>query len=868
MNEWNSRKRLLLAALLVAGLLHPGRLRAQAAGGINLPAPLKDFPVASAPAPPPAPVAQSPLAIPLPQVADRAEDLDRKLESIARDLSLKQDEIAPDLVLGAQAAEIRERARHVDNLLADLPDILHLRDEIVYWRALNYQSSEHRKLLTTRAAELQAQLRMLDDERAKWQATRDGIHDVSGIEVVATRVQQELDAIQGIRLRAQDQLNQVLTLQNELSQTGRQIADSLTKLTDAEDSFRGHLLNRDGEPLWQLRSLRDGHQTMTALLRRTGHEDRLTVEEFLRTGAFALFLIPVVYFLSLLGAIRLKHYLASATRAGVPPRAVDLLSRPHSLALFAALLVSLPLTSSAPLSVSLVFYLFWLGLVFHLTPSLVESGLQPFLYLLLAFNLVEVLRVGLPLWPGLNRLILTVILGGALLCFGWLGRASRLRRLHLPRRQFLLLQSGIRLSLALWAIAIVAGIFGFVSLSHVLGVGTLLSAFFAVSLYCVYRLALLLLIVYLDSRWAASFSPELRAGIHLWGRRILAVAALILWWTRSELYIFMVQDSFTGVLSSVLAFSIDLGKVHFTVGSVLTVLLILVIGYGLSKGLTSLLQSLLAAKFPFQRGVPYAISKVTYYCLMLLVFTAAIASAGVELNKFTVITGALGVGVGFGLQNIVNNFASGLILLFERPIRVGDTVEVNGLVGAVKRIGARSSTISTGQGSEVIVPNSNLLSNQVVNWTLSSPRRRVEINVGVAYGTDPQAVLKLLTAVAAANPNVMTEPPPAAYFLGFGDSALNFELRFWSARQETWFQLKSDVTIGVARALQKANIDIPFPQQDLHLKSMDFSLAGQAILDTENGRAPQTSPASGAIDPASAPENLALEEPVESRRLF
>jgi potassium-dependent mechanosensitive channel len=207
--------------------------------------------------------------------------------------------------------------------------------------------------------------------------------------------------------------------------------------------------------------------------------------------------------------------------------------------------------------------------------------------------------------------------------------------------------------------------------------------------------------------------------------------------------------------------------------------------------------------------------------MMLVVLYAAVTKAGVELNKFTVITGALGVGVGFGLQNIVNNFASGLILLFERPIRVDDTVEVNGLVGSVKRIGARSSTIQTFQGAEVIVPNSNLLSNHVINWTLSSPWRRVDIPVGVAYGSDLQQVMKLLVSVAEQNPKVMRDPVPMAFFLGFGDSALNFELRFWSARQDTWFELKSDVAIGISNALREAGIEIPFPQRDLHLRTVD-----------------------------------------------
>jgi potassium-dependent mechanosensitive channel len=235
-------------------------------------------------------------------------------------------------------------------------------------------------------------------------------------------------------------------------------------------------------------------------------------------------------------------------------------------------------------------------------------------------------------------------------------------------------------------------------------------------------------------------------------------------------------------------------------------------------------RSVLTAKFPSQRGMPYAASKVTYYILSLMVLLAAVSAAGVDLNKFTVITGAVGVGVGFGLQDIVKNFASGLILLFERPIRVDDTVELSGLVGTVRRIGARSSTIVTGQGAEVIVPNSNLVSSQVINWTLSSQQRRIEIPVGVAYGTDPTVVIDLLIKIVKDRENVMRDPAPAAFFMGFGDSALNFELRFWSVRQDNWFQLKSDISVVIAKTLAEAGIEIPFPQHDLHLRSIDASI--------------------------------------------
>ena len=335
-----------------------------------------------------------------------------------------------------------------------------------------------------------------------------------------------------------------------------------------------------------------------------------------------------------------------------------------------------------------------------------------------------------------------------------------------------------------------------------------------------------------------------------WGCRIFIVVAVLLW-LRLQMFLFAMSDNMSTYTTDLLDYSIGIGKIEFTIGNLISVFIILVGGYLLANAGTMLLKYVLTSRLALQRGLPYAISKMMYYVLMLLVLFAAITQAGVELNKFTVITGALGVGVGFGLQNIVNNFASGLILLFERPIRVEDTVEVGGLVGTVKRIGGRSSTIQTFQGAEVIVPNSNLLSNQVINWTLSSPWRRVDIPVGVAYGNDPKEIIKLLVSVADKYSGVMHEPAPNAFFLGFGESALNFELRFWSARQDTWFQLKSDVAIAVAEALEENRIEIPFPQRDLHMRIADPQLK-ETLATTEKLAGDQ---------PAGRMKNLRLTQP-------
>jgi small-conductance mechanosensitive channel len=218
------------------------------------------------------------------------------------------------------------------------------------------------------------------------------------------------------------------------------------------------------------------------------------------------------------------------------------------------------------------------------------------------------------------------------------------------------------------------------------------------------------------------------------------------------------------------------------------------------------------------RGLPYAISSLLHYLILLLGFLAAIGAMGVDLNRVTLLTGAFGVGVGFGLQTIVNNFVSGIILLLERPIQVGDAIQMTDLDGEVRRIGIRSTTVHTWRGAEVIVPNATLISGNLTNWTLSDRTRRFELPVGVAYGADPQRVIDLLREAAAAVPGVLGKPAPVVLFQGFGDSALNFEVRAWTARFEEWAAVHSQVAVAVNAALKAAGIEIPFPQRDVTLR--------------------------------------------------
>ena len=417
--------------------------------------------------------------------------------------------------------------------------------------------------------------------------------------------------------------------------------------------------------------------------------------------------------------------------------------------------------ASTPIAIAFVFYLFYLVPLLRLLAPLTESKLRILLYVLAILYALSGAYLLIQLPPPFRRELYALLVLGALVSFSWLVRPSRIGPLLSLNRKTRVLMVGIRGGLVLLAASLVANVVGFVSLAQVLGLSALVGSFVAASLYCGVRVLTLILSTFLHTNWARAL-PKMRTdSIERWGGRLLSLAASLLW-LNSTLRLLTIYEGLMGALADMFQRPIGFDLVHFTLGGALSVVLILLFGYSLANAFTFFLRKVVLPRLPLNRGVPYAISTIAYYVLLLLAALAALSAAGVELNKFTVLTGALGVGLGFGLQNIVNNFVSGLILLFERPIHVGDTVDVGGLVGMVRRIGARSSTILTFQGAEVIVPNNNLISNQVINWTLSSQWRRVDVPVGVAYGTDPERVIKLLVGVAEGPLRRLLDPPPTA----------------------------------------------------------------------------------------------------------
>lgn len=219
-------------------------------------------------------------------------------------------------------------------------------------------------------------------------------------------------------------------------------------------------------------------------------------------------------------------------------------------------------------------------------------------------------------------------------------------------------------------------------------------------------------------------------------------------------------------------------------------------------------------------GVQHAITTITTYIIILIGFVVLLQTAGIDLTTLNVLVGALGIGVGFGLQNIVNNFISGLIILLERPIKIGDRIEVGAIEGDVVKIGGRSTTVLTNDNISVIVPNSKFIAENVVNWSHNERTVRFRIPVSVAYGSDTRLVEKTLLEVAKENPDVLENPEPAVRFLEFGDSGLLFELRAWTMTLiHKKGKLISALNFAIYEKFKDRNIEIPFPQRDIHIRS-------------------------------------------------
>jgi potassium-dependent mechanosensitive channel len=790
-------------------------------------------PVETVPEPPPTTTLPVPVAIPTAHVPAAAEATSAQLRDIRSRLEADPAIVAVEATLPATVEHLHELATDPRTQIGPSMAPTVLRDVESRWTAAREALGEWKATLAARTQTLDAGLAQLHDLRERWQRTRDAPGAAELPPALRVRVRGTLDEIADVEKRIRERRDALLTLQDRVSREEVAVADALGRIEGVREALRRKLLAYDSPPLWE--AIRESHAEGPigggAVISLREEAERLG--EFARAQGTRL-VVEVILFLAVLGLTidlrrRVRTWTVGDERFEASAR---ILSRPASAAFLIALLATPWFFPHAPKLLRDLAGLLTLIPILRLLPPAILTSMRGALVTLVAFYVTDQLRDLAPPQSLLQRLLLLV--EGAFAGAGlvWLLRTGRLARLPARVRWARALQGAGWVLLAAVGVSLVANVLGNVSLATLLTGASLKSAYLAVALYAGTLVLDGIVAVGLRTRPARRLRAVRLHGELLRRRATAGVhAAMTFAWVAAVLTLFGVRGALVAALGDVLGARLTIGSATVSLGDGVAFGLTVWVSFLLARFVRFLLEEDVLPRVSLPRGVPAAISASAHHLVLLFGFVLAVVAAGVDLGRFTLLAGAFGVGIGFGLQNVVHNFVSGLILLFERPIQLGDTIEIGALIGDVRRIGVRSSTIRTWEGAEVIVPNGNLISDQIINWTLSDRHRRIDLAVGVAYGSDPQRVLDLLLEVARADPATLPEPPPVALFLGFGDSSLDFSLRFWTSHFESWFVVKSDVAVSVHAALREAGIEIPFPQRDLHLRSV--APAARAALGGE-----------------------------------
>jgi len=261
--------------------------------------------------------------------------------------------------------------------------------------------------------------------------------------------------------------------------------------------------------------------------------------------------------------------------------------------------------------------------------------------------------------------------------------------------------------------------------------------------------------------------------------------------------------------------------VGITISHLMVAVIAVLVSLVVSKILRSSLRNHVFKKINIDEGLEYTLLRFLHFLILFIGIYIGLSTVNIPLGAILGLFAVIGVGIGFGLQNLTSNFISGIILLLERPVKVGDRLEISGVWGDVKQVNLRTTLIETPDGISVIVPNSKLLENEVVNYSYGNPKIRLQVPVGIAYGSDCQKAAEILVQVALDNKRVMIEPKPKAWFREFGDSSLNFMLLFWIPNAAVKHDVISEINFAIDAGFRKNGIEIPFPQRDLHLRSTE-----------------------------------------------
>lgn len=654
-------------------------------------------------------------------------------------------------------------------------------------------------------------------------------------ELTLTDAKQE-NAPQGIILNIREVINKLTTLKNDLKTKSIDIYSKQSQITEITISIDETILSieklknnlkksyfkKDNPAIWNAydSTFLEVFQTQTILRAVSESSKAIIIFYEANQDRFALHILLFIFLLILFYSL-LNYTIKANSEDKSVIKSKKTLSNYFVVALIIALISTFWIYTTRQLIVDDIFQFLLLVLLLIFLPKITEGKIRSILYYSIGLHLVNQMQVILPSDLFIVRILLFAETAISFIILRLLlnKNGALVAEIKNTKLKFILVIAKIFYFALL--IPLFANIFGFILLTNLINnviINSIFNGFIIyVGLFIITNTFNLILksdyVLLLNS--VRKYQDKILKN----SLKFFNILAL-LFWIRSLLSLFSSYDDFKKWLSNLFLISWKVGDIQIDVGSVLSFLLVIFITFLITNFIRTILEEEIFTRVKLPRGVPGAISMVIRYFIVGWGIIISINALGVDLSQFGLIAGALGVGIGFGLQNVVFNFIAGLILAFERPIQIGDTIETSTVMGNVKSIGVRSSTILTFEGSEVIVPNGNLISNDVTNWTLSDRRKRRDIFVGVEYGSDPHKVMEILRLAADKNINVLQNPKPWILFDGFGANSLDFRLRIWTS-MDVGLTTKSEVTIAIYDGLKAAKINIPFPQQDLHIKSIE-----------------------------------------------
>ncbi len=762
---------------------------------------------------PPTAADKATAAIPLADVALEAESVTTIVRDIVADSSSNGVTEIVAQELPAIAREIDARLRESRKIVAQNPTIEILRNLETEWDRRRRELTKLNKNLTARVNELERYTTRIEEFGKAWNQTFAVAKDSNVPPEVLDRIKFVIGEIGRGRDAVEKQRARALAIQNRLSVQDSRIADALRLVGQARENTLNRLFLQDGAPIWRLEIESLPPQQLQEESLGSFSTQWAVLSQYAGRQAMR-FVLPVVIFALLAAALywtrgRMRGLAVENTgRAGVTP----VFEMPIATALILTLLTSQWIYPEAPRP-------FWTALgAIALIPSviilrrIIASDLYPILYALIGFFFVDQLRTFAAAVQFLPRLLFLLEMLGAMLFSFWLARSFAQRRSSVsdgtPRAHKPII-------LAAWVVLVISSLvffanaLGYVTLATLLGNALLESSYLALILYAIIEVVDGLIMIALSGRPFAALRvvDRHRSLLRHRVRRIFQVLAVGMWVAALLQQVLLREQAFTAV-RELLSSELSVGSIQASLGDLLAFAVTVWAAFLVSRFVRFLLDEDIYPRVQLQRGLAYAISNTLHYLILVVGFFLAVAALGIDMTRITILAGAFSVGVGFGLQNIFNNFISGLILLFERPINIGDVVQIDDAAGVVQRIGIRASIIRTTNGSDIIMPNGKLISERVINWTLSSLQHGIELPVAVAQGHDPERVIAVLERTAAAHPLIVKDPPPQALVVKLGADALALELRAWTDYSGQWMQIRSELAIAISRALAAENIAI------------------------------------------------------------